>query len=109
MIPRAMARNGMTVDLVYEDGTDQLGVNAQILYDTEQISPETGVPVSMRMTFITLALADLDQDITKVYVTYPKRPGSTEMLKGILDGSKDTIDGKSAGFIRIPVTDIEQI
>ena len=109
MIPRATSRNGETVDITYADGTSQTGVNAQVLYDTEAIDPEEGVLISVKKTFVTVAIYDLDQAKENIrYIKYPSYPGATTQKSGMFDGSKAAIDGESAGFIRIPITETEQ-
>jgi hypothetical protein len=112
-VPRAIGTIGwgMPVDIVFASGNEQSEVNAQVLYDTEQIDPDTGDLISVNNTWITFASADLDEEINpgdKAYFKFPKRPGTTTQISGMLDGSKKPIDGKSLGFIRIPITDVEQ-
>ncbi|MEJ2043703.1 MAG: hypothetical protein P8X74_03595 [Reinekea sp.] len=112
-VPRAIGTIGwgMPVDIIFASGNDQEQVNAQVLYDTEQIDPESGDLISVNNTWITFAKASLDEEINqgdKAYFKFPTRPGSTVQIAGMLDGSKAIIDGKSLGFIRIPITDVEQ-
>ena len=103
----------LPVDIVFASGNEQLQEGAQVLYDTEQIDPETGDLISVKNTWITFVKVDLDEEINqgdKAYFKFPKNPSepSGDQLQGVLDGSKTIIDGQSLGFIRIPITETEQ-
>lgn len=104
---------GIPVDIVFASGNTQLAENAQILYDTENLDPDTGDLISIKNTWITFVKADLDEEIKptdRAYFKYPKNPSAPtgEKLEGTYDGSKTLIDGQSAGFIRIPITSVIQ-
>lgn len=103
---------GMPVDIVFASGNEQLSIQAQVLYDTEEIDPESGDLISVRREWVTLIKADLDEEINQgdtAYFKIPKSPDDqTTKIERMLDNSQQIVDGASLGFIRIPLTQVEQ-
>lgn len=110
-IPRAIEEDfGLPVDIIFPDSTKQT-LNAHVLYDTEQIDPETGDLISVDNTWLVFASASLDQEITDgTYFKFPINPSSTTQTRGMYDGSNSggIVNGDTIGFVRVPMTEPEQ-
>lgn len=102
---------GLPVELTGPDGAQQ-NIFGQVVYDTIQLEPETGMPVVDKNPVVTLRIASLDpvpQDGEIWYVRIPGTPSPTAPLVSYtFDGTKPSGGGASIGFIKLPLHLAEQ-
>lgn len=102
----------LPVNLMSPDGVRTDGLRGQVLYDTVRLNPETGEDVVTDMPVITLrrsSLVRIPQPGENWFIEVPETPSEeATMIPYMMSSVRPPEGGRSIGFIRIYLQEVEQ-
>ena len=102
----------LPVQLTTPDG-QVLSVTGQVVYETLEQNPETGMPVTANNPLVTLrrsSLSRVPQPSEKWFVRIPTSPSRTaELEEFIIDANKPPTGGRSIGTITLHLRKVAQL
>lgn len=101
----------LPVTLITPDGIS-ISVTGQVLYDSLELNPDTGMPVNVNNPLVTLrrsSLSRIPQPGERWVVKIPTSPSTTAELEDfIIDANAAPTGGRSLGIIRLHLKKIAQ-
>lgn len=110
---------GLPVELVAPDGTvyvspvsnPETKLTGQVLYNTQEFDPDTGMDVQIPRVVVSLrksSLARVPANDERWIVKIPETPSTTAPLVSYALSGKPIQDGGSFGFVRLYLEKLEQ-